>query len=748
MERAFPTAPRWWGVLALAGEAAAAGRAVAWGWRGRREPRIFSGPITAGRLTAAGLLLGIFAVGGTIVHGIAEAPAVVDAYRAFDWRTQAIEITDARGRWLGVVPAAMEPGNGAGRTGWEEHRTLALEAVPAGWLDVLVALEDRHAGKWRSWCGIDVVALARAGALAAIGRGRRGGSTLAMQLVRSMRHRAPGADGSWWARLGRKGLEVREGAMLSCTLGGLADRRLQRLLARHLPLVQGTPDSRMGGVLYGLGMAARVLFDKETEKLDLAEQAVLAAAVRRHVLLAPEDDPAGTALAGERWREVRERAATGLRLAYSVEDPAVRAALTLLETMPVPRAQFAGDIAEARTWEPGEAFRLAANPEQRAAALLNGELVTALGELWLRFGDAYRGRIVGLTLTVDAADNLRFKRRIEDALATLEARLGDRLQLRLLSRNIGDPTAQVVLIEADSGGAIRRHYQNTAEPIALGLIWRRQKNGTLAPSERHVGSVAKAGLAVLLGTGDSAAARYCNQRTADGRIHNWDGDAGVGDCDAAGAWHSVGDVFGRSLNLPLLWRLRTVADADLAALADAAGLQLDPGTPPATAWVLGLASAAPSQLLAMIQAIGHGVSGRPAVASRPRIVAGFRVLDENGKIGRMENPPKQAVDLGAYFAKSDTAGFVRHVLSAPLKPGGTLAALRVAGNPTGLHLAKTGTTTTGEDFIRDKWVIGVRETGKDLRGHVLLIGAADSAHHLGQHISGNQLAIILRELWR
>ncbi len=740
--------PAWWGIRAGAEEMAAAARAAHWRLRAWREPRVVAGPASAARLGAAGLLLPLTVAIAFLLECVLSAPVVVGQYLAFDRRTQAIEIVDARERWLGVVPAAMEPAVASELAGWPEHRTLAVDLVPRGWLDVLVALEDRHAGSWRHWCGIDAVALARAAVFGALGQSGRGGSTLAMQLVRSLRHLSPGSDPSLLARLKRKVLEIRHGAMLACTLGGPGDPRFQRLLARHLPLVQGTPESRMGGVLYGLGMAARVLFDKPLEALDLTEQAVLAAAVRRHILLAPDDAVAGTALRRDRWEEVKARAGLGLRLAYGAETARALAALDRLKAMPAPRAVLADDIARAVEGDPVERFRLAANPEHRAAALLKGEVVTALGELWSRFGAGYRGKTTGVTLTVDAADNLAFKRRVEGALAATEARLGDRLRLPLLAHGQPGEVAQVVLIEADATGRIRRHYLNTAEPVSLGQGWRHTADGTmaLAATDRQVGSVAKAALAVLLGTKDAIDARYCNRRTADGQIHNWDGDAGVPNCDVAGAWRSVGDVFGRSLNLPLLWRLRGVPDADLIELARRAGLHLDRGAPPATASVLGMASASPVQLAAIMQAIGGGVVGRPAVAPHPRIVAGYRLLDNDGKVKSVAAPAGNAVDLDAYFAAGSTAGFVRHALSAPLNPGGTLEAL-AAGQGGGIHLAKTGTTTIDRG-IRDKWAIGVRGTAADLRSYALLVGTADPAKALGHRISGNQLAEVLRELWR
>lgn len=730
-------------------EVAAAGRAAHWRLRAWREPNVVPGRTTTARGTASVLLVVAAAALTVVLQAVYAAPSVVGRYLAFDRRTQAVEIVDARERWVGVVPAAMEPAADLGAA-WPQHRAVAIEVVPQGWLDILVALEDRHARSWQSWCGIDAVAIGRAVALGLIGRSGRGGSSLAMQLVRSMRHLAPGDDASLPARLSRKVLELRHGAMLSCTLGGVGDQRFQRLLARHLPLVQGTPDSRMGGVLYGLGMAARVLFGKSAEDLDLAEQAVLAAAVRRHILLAPDGDTSGIARSRARWEEVTARAGLGLRLAYGGKSPQVIAALDRLAALPLPHPELSADIVWATEADAAERFRLAANPEYRAAALIKGEMVTALGEMWLRFGEDYRGRVVGLSLTLDVAENLVFKRRLERTLAVTEARLGDRLALPLLARGDPDRIALVVLMEADAAGRIHRHYLNAGEPVSLGLGWRRAGTGLMAlvPTERHVGSVAKAALAVLLGTQDGTDARYCNARSADGRIHNWDGDAGVLGCDDAGAWHTVSDVFGRSLNLPLLWRLRSVPDMDLVELARRVGLRLDSGAPPATAMVLGMASTDPMRLLALMQAIASGVKGRPAIAVQPRIVAGYRLRDDDGRVHAIDVAEGTMTDLQRYFATAGTARFVRHVLGAPLKPGGTMSALaNKEADKIGLHLAKTGTTTV-DAGIRDKWTIGVREIDGHLRSYVLLIGAADPATPLGQRISGNQLAEVIEELWR
>ncbi len=130
--------------------------------------------------------------------------------------------------------------------------------------------------------------------------------------------------------------------------------------------------------------------------------------------------------------------------------------------------------------------------------------------------------------------------------------------------------------------------------------------------------MAKVVAALALAGTDKAGTSYCDRAVADDRVHNPDGSAGFATCEDKRAWCPLTEVFGKSLNLPLLWRLGQLPPAELEAIAHETGLTLDAGSPPATALVLGLASAAPVDLASLMQAAARGVMGQRAAAVHPR----------------------------------------------------------------------------------------------------------------------------------
>lgn len=722
---------RWWRLLAVADAAGAALRLVVWeliAWR-ERPALPADRPVAVGSGILAGLA--VLVTVGLFALWTFGAPALVRDYAAVDRRSQAIEISDSAGRWLGVLPEAFARSSPGSGPDWPRHRTLQVEQIPQGWLDVLVALEDRHVRSWRSWNGLDLLALVRSAALAPFGLSDRGGSSLTMQLVRSMRHLSPGADESFGDRISRKLIEMLDAPALYQELGGIDDFRFQRLLTRHLPLVQGTRGSRLGGSIYGIGLAARILFDKQPEALDLAEQAVLAAAVWRHVIVAEENDPAAVRLRDLRWDAIRDRARRGLRMAYGPGNALVAPALAKLASMSPPRPRMDPALMALLPPESEGRVGLIAGPEQRAAYFLRGELVTAADELSRLLSPEELEAVTGLDLTLDAAENFRFKKAVELKLVEVAARLGPKLELPLLPG--AGPTAELLLLRVDNAGRIRRHYSNRPYPLVGG-------------GARPIGSLGKAAAAVLLGTEDSSAGRYCNLRVTDGSIHNANGDRGVADCGEPGAYRSMHEVFAHSLNLPLIWRLGQISNRSLTELADRAHLELVDGVPPAVQLALGLASSRPDRLVALVQAIGNGAAGKAALGPKPFIVASWHAAGRTGRQMRTVQQSEWATDLRPYFEHAGTRTFVLEALSAPLSRGGTLSSLGQIVSPNGLHLAKTGTTTTELGATRDKWVMGTIATDRGMEAYLLRLGAVTQDHPLGRGISANQLVPLLKDL--
>ncbi len=241
------------------------------------RPRAIALPFGPSRLAAATALAAV-SIGSLLAHLQLGAPIVVAAYLAFDRATRAIEVVDATGRWSGVVPAAMLPSTRV-CSAWPRHLSAYLETVPQAWTDVLLALEDRHLDGWQSWRGLDLAAIARSALLAPLG-GTRGGSSLVMQLVRSMRHFRPMPTARSWTHSSRVAT-----ARCSTRLSGAGRHPLPAAARSAYAAGAGHTGSRLGGSIYGVGLASRSVFGKAAEALGVAEQAILAAAARRPVLL-------------------------------------------------------------------------------------------------------------------------------------------------------------------------------------------------------------------------------------------------------------------------------------------------------------------------------------------------------------------------------------------------------------------------------------------------------------------------------
>ena len=135
------------------------------------------------------------------------------------------------------------------------------------------------------------------------GQQHRGASSILMQLVRSVKGLRSGSNQPTGATFRRKFIEVRDTPLLYEHLGGVG-RELKRWTGRHLPCAIGSSGSRLGGSLYGLEDCSRILWDKPHTALTLAEQVILAASAKFHIILAPEDNKDGQCLAQVYWEKL------------------------------------------------------------------------------------------------------------------------------------------------------------------------------------------------------------------------------------------------------------------------------------------------------------------------------------------------------------------------------------------------------------------------------------------------------------
>ena len=186
-----------------------------------------------------GLKYTALALGGFIVlftaHRLVSPSLIWPAYEARHDRALGTALYDAKGRFLGILPGQLDPAGDYDVD--EDHKTLRLHAVPKDWWRVLVALEDEHFDSWRSWGGIDFVAVVAGFTRFGLnrvglgGRRGRGGSSLAMQLVRSINHIDPSRSRTF----ARKLLELKDGPILYDALGPPASNAGWRCTCRWSP---------------------------------------------------------------------------------------------------------------------------------------------------------------------------------------------------------------------------------------------------------------------------------------------------------------------------------------------------------------------------------------------------------------------------------------------------------------------------------------------------------------------------------
>ncbi|HEY8572015.1 PBP1A family penicillin-binding protein [Phenylobacterium sp.] len=184
--------------------------------------------------------------------------------------------------WSLPVSRALEPlpqpalilitadGHPLARRGAYKDAPVIVEQLPEHVSAAFVAIEDRRF--YRHW-GLDLIGIGRAAvANARAGGVRQGGSTITQQLAKT-------AFLSPHRTLRRKAQEAFIALWLELRLSK------QEILSRYLSSVY------FGQGVYGLRAASKHYFDKEPEKLTLAEAAMLAGLVKAPSALNPVDHP-------------------------------------------------------------------------------------------------------------------------------------------------------------------------------------------------------------------------------------------------------------------------------------------------------------------------------------------------------------------------------------------------------------------------------------------------------------------------
>jgi membrane peptidoglycan carboxypeptidase len=220
-----------------------------------------------------------------------------------------------------------------------DHEALPIADIPPVWRTCIVFLEDREFDRVSRLLGIDPLAVLKSGWQTLTGDRRRGASTLYMQVVRTLRGRSPDQNEAVSELALRKAAELFGAHALVRSLSSGDPHAAERFVAMHLPFVIGAKGSGFGEPVHGIGLASRLLFGVPASSLSPEGQAILAAAVKVPVLMAPPTDSHGQALAEARWKRLKERADFCLRSVPGLppdEIAKMRGALAVMP-LPVPR---------------------------------------------------------------------------------------------------------------------------------------------------------------------------------------------------------------------------------------------------------------------------------------------------------------------------------------------------------------------------------------------------------------------------
>ena len=748
--------------------------------------------------------------GALLVNGKARW----NAFQFSDLRARAVALYDSEGRYFGIVHPETENDHlGEFERSeltpygtWPDHKAVPVSAAPPYFWRCVVFTEDRHRGEWRNQYGVDV------GHLARLPVSSRGGSTLEMQLARSMWKMHSRNSGP----MQRKLHELSEAPVLNRYLVKDGDTRgLERWFSQHIPLVQGGGDEQ--GSIYGVYTAGAFLFGKRPEDLDPAEQLVLAAAVRRPVAWPADEESRAEILyyligvAEDRRRALLcagedARLADGTRV---IPDKAIRMATRMrLSQLRVPAnvgrtdpdflkvLRVEGMTAEVPLVAPMRlAKELAPNVQREVVAELTDLLAPAAAAqvtkavaapagkrqpTRLQGTHPWRGKVREVKVTLDVAKNSEFRARAREAAMTLgedlektgrfrQGALPQRVINDLGSLSIKEGDTPLVIAAADETGRIVRYYNSGATTAYSGYgatrpMIRGFGRGPYDASQetRSVGSVAKLAAALLLAEGgETNPDRTVSNACMEGLQQRCAGSA-VG---ATPSRVTLRRAFGSSLNPAVVRALdEGTTLARTLELMESLGFYLPERhrqTPMETNLALGRFAGRPRAVHWLTAAVFAAARGKAEPVVQPHFVETYQRIEplaDGGYTFREETPVQAVLPAGTRVGEAG-AKFLRTVLSQPIcdAKDGTLRRLgnwcAAAREDVSVHIAKTGSVSAGPAGGNynesDFWIAGGIEFADGRAySYVVSLGAGSPRGAFARDMGGGVLSPVVDVLLR
>jgi penicillin-binding protein 1A len=643
-------------------------------------------------------------------------------------RSSATEVFDADGRWIGIIPPSFFTDWSNGRVLPPDHVAVPPVTIPPVWRRCISYLEDRSAFDGiSSRLGFNPAALVKAGVQTVFFHKRRGASTLLMQVVRTLNGQSPSADEPIGAVALRKLAELVGATTLARMLYERDPDMMARYIGMHLPLVIGAAGSGFGDEINGIELASRILFGRSAEELPPEEQAILAAAVKTPVVLAPPSDRRGQRLALERWARIKLRAAYCLDHGFAPDSADIAAARERLSKLPLPTPFVDPHLTAQLPADRRKAWQIVVNPVRRSLYFFGPDVRLAEEELDRAFKSDWRGKVVAIHLTTSAADGRATRDAIIGRLRRLQASVPG-LLLDLVNPGAAD-AAQVVAAVTDDKGRLRELYSSN--------------EGLFLTRKTELGSTAKMIAAVVLSRRTEPGTPYCRAPIPGMTVARSE-DQTV--CRERSQWLTARDAFARSVSPAVNWALRHYSSpTQMETVAAAFGLPAFGDVPPATALSLGIVELTPAEMLRMTAAIGEVLNGEAGDAPFPTIIAAATVLGADG-IARQQ-PVSVGESLSGQRLQAviprQAKSFLRNVLAATSDPGGTLATLGpLKQQLAGQLYAKTGTVSV-RGRTQALQIAGIFMHAGRPWSFSIMIATPENERPLGRNLAAGQFASLV-----
>lgn len=547
---------------------------------------------------------------------------------------------------------------------------------------------------------------------------------------------------------------------------------LKQWSANHLWLAHRTG----GQDLQGIEITSRIIFGKGANQLTIAEQYILASSVNKPIILL-EGSKRLNKVRLDRWQyvaEVRAKSCATALLKSDQDKKTVLIDLSLLAGGP-PNAKIEPALQKTiKKYYPSMVKVAGANPIARANLLVPAGRYAAREEMKQAYGYEWRHYVRGVELSLDVSKNLTFRKQIWKTLEKLDNKYQSQidpaysLNIKKIQALDGNQKTMpdVIIAAATPDGEIVRYFESNDNAAYYGSPYARSRDNGRYDSNNEIRAIASVGkmmaaIALANQGRDTLHSPYLDRQAPT---------SGLDTCRRNGTTQKMRRAevaFACSLSSPLEWRMARYGQKGSQKIIDNFGFTMPYApdekskTPPSTAIVRGLVTAAPRKVHHMATVILASLTGK---GNKP-VPLPFTVRHFQ-KTG-LQNPFEKNLKTSKMAASTDivpnkvirphSRTRLREFLQSPLcyndgkTRHGTLKKLSnwcaARNRDVKLHFAKTGTQVTKDpDATVDVWVAGgIQFSNNKSYSYVITVGTGNRNRAFARKLHSAQIGAPILE---